>query len=211
MQKSSKNKPDIRFNKDGSLDLRSSMFKTGKAYLKKDGTIDGRCSTAKKVILPPTTPRKVPKKKNDTAKLSLSKVSTQKSKGKAKSINISQHNVQSALQIQANTTQFNNMSVPIHIANNFVLHYPNVDQLFINETQYVIQASTQINNFQNSEFDSAIITALNGQQCYMSPQTIQRLGQLGQQFQQIAIQYQHNPIIQSILSNLGNLYEFITK
>ncbi|CAL6047293.1 Hypothetical_protein [Hexamita inflata] len=208
MLKSSKNKPEIRFNKDGSLDLRSSMFKTGKAYLKKDGTIDGRCSTAKKVILPPTTPRKIPKKKlenkNDTTQLSKLKTPKQKSQSRVKLTNISQQNTNSV-------TQYNNMSVPIHIANNFVLHYPNVDQMFINETQYVIQASTQINNFQNSEFDSAIITALNGQQCYMSPQTIQRLAQLGNQFQQIAIQYQQNPIIQSILSNIGNLYEFITK
>ncbi|CAL6100315.1 Hypothetical_protein [Hexamita inflata] len=52
---STRSTPSVRLNADRTFDQRSSMFRSGEAYLKSDGTLDGRCSAARQGIIGTTS------------------------------------------------------------------------------------------------------------------------------------------------------------
>ncbi|CAL5999654.1 Hypothetical_protein [Hexamita inflata] len=210
---STKSTPSVRVNSNGTFDQRSSMFKSGDAYLKSDGTLDGRCSAARQGIIGTTSSGQADYR---YAAVQNAPISVNKQEIDAQTF---RNTYQQAKYRESHESQYSSQKDVDHIVSLQIvaqqtksskssLSEETLDQIkkAYNTSSNFRMRDRDVNRNDNNEIDAKIMQALQGENVHLNKADMQRLSQQVKASQEVA---QNNPdinIVQSIATNLSNLY-----
>ncbi|CAL6037368.1 Conserved_hypothetical protein [Hexamita inflata] len=210
---STKSTPSVRVNANGTFDQRSSAFKSGEAYLKSDGTLDGRCTAARQGILGTTSSGQADLRyaavKNAPWSVDRQDVEAQTFRNtyqqtKYRESHESKYSNQNdvdhivSLQIVAQQTRSSKSSLSEDTIATIKKAY--------NTSANFRMRDSVVNRTENNRIDEKIMQALQGDDVQLNRAEMQRLSQQVKASQEVAQNFPDVYIVQSIASDLSNLY-----